>query len=205
MVRRITTEAATIPTNMKKENVEEDCLSAILDKRKAAEKDEEQGKGKGKGKESEKKKEKREKPAVTAIRLGDPVCDCYGLQLYANRTVIAIADGCNWGEAPREAARIACRGFLDHLQRKEIVVPFDRRTLPNISSEVLKAVARAHTMVLFLLSLSLFPLSLSLSLFFLTPSLSLSLFRSLSHTHTHTHTQCLLRCSGASVSVCNIV
>ncbi len=35
-------------------------------------------------------------------RVGDPICDVFGVQVFANRTLVALADGCNWGEKPKK-------------------------------------------------------------------------------------------------------
>jgi len=35
-------------------------------------------------------------------RVGDPICDVFGVQIYANCTLFALADGCNWGERPKK-------------------------------------------------------------------------------------------------------
>jgi hypothetical protein len=51
------------------------------------------------------------------VRLGDPICDQYLLTLYENRTYFCLADGCNWGPEPREAARKAIRTFMDYVKR----------------------------------------------------------------------------------------
>lgn len=51
------------------------------------------------------------------VRLGDPVCDQYGVTLYENRAFFALADGCNWGPEPREAARKSNRTFIDYMKR----------------------------------------------------------------------------------------
>lgn len=37
------------------------------------------------------------KNPATKEREGDPICDQYFLTHYENRTIFAIADGCNWG------------------------------------------------------------------------------------------------------------
>ena len=37
-------------------------------------------------------------------RVGDPICDVFGVQVFANRTLVALADGCNWGEKPKKGA-----------------------------------------------------------------------------------------------------
>lgn len=47
------------------------------------------------------------------FREGDPICDRYYLKMYENRIVIALADGCNWGERPRKAAKRASKRFIE--------------------------------------------------------------------------------------------
>lgn len=39
-----------------------------------------------------------------ASRDGDPICDSFRVHVYDNATVWCIADGCNWGERPRQAS-----------------------------------------------------------------------------------------------------
>jgi len=49
-------------------------------------------------------------------RQGSPICDQYYIQTQPDRMFICVADGCNWGERPREAARVAARGFVTYEQ-----------------------------------------------------------------------------------------
>lgn len=49
------------------------------------------------------------------IRAGDPICDWYTYISYHNRVIFAVADGCNWGPAPREAAQRAVRQATSYL------------------------------------------------------------------------------------------
>ncbi|TMS33835.1 hypothetical protein L596_001526 [Steinernema carpocapsae] len=56
-----------------------------------------------------------EKNPVTGIRAGTPIADVYGVIARENNAVLALADGVNWGEGARLAARCAVRGALDHL------------------------------------------------------------------------------------------
>lgn len=48
-------------------------------------------------------------------REGDPICDSFFLRVYSNRVVCALADGCSWGNRPLEAARVACKAFMDYM------------------------------------------------------------------------------------------
>ncbi|MDP2439860.1 MAG: protein phosphatase 2C domain-containing protein, partial [archaeon] len=49
------------------------------------------------------------------LRSGDPICDWYSYLSYSNRTLFAVADGCNWGPAPREAAQRAVNASMQYL------------------------------------------------------------------------------------------
>lgn len=43
------------------------------------------------------------------------MCDQFFVRLLGNRTVFALADGCNWGPRPREAAMRATASIIDQL------------------------------------------------------------------------------------------
>src|SRR3989338_2567938 len=52
-------------------------------------------------------------------RHGDPIADQFGIIQYAdNSCIIALADGCNWGDRPFEAAFRARDTFLAYMHRK---------------------------------------------------------------------------------------
>jgi serine/threonine protein phosphatase PrpC len=53
--------------------------------------------------------------AIGTTREGDPICDRFYVEFYPERTIFAIADGCNWGIRPREAAIKATKAFANHL------------------------------------------------------------------------------------------
>lgn len=46
---------------------------------------------------------------------GNPVADVFGLIARENCCMLALADGVNWGDRARLAARCAVRGAIDHL------------------------------------------------------------------------------------------
>lgn len=50
-----------------------------------------------------------------ARRSGDPICDQFRVNLYENRAIVCIADGCNWGPKVLEAATRACDEFVEQL------------------------------------------------------------------------------------------
>ncbi len=79
------------------------------------------------------------------VKLGDPICDTYSFEAFDSKNVIfAVADGCNWGPKPLEAARIASTVFQDYMKSK----------LPRIDSVrkagkcLVKAFMQAHTRIL---------------------------------------------------------
>lgn len=49
---------------------------------------------------------------------GDPVADVFAVAVYDSSSVMAIADGVNWGHKPRLAARCAINGALSHIMDK---------------------------------------------------------------------------------------
>ena len=50
-------------------------------------------------------------------REGEPVCDQYRVNLCPNNSIIAVADGCNWGRAPATAASKASKAFIDYMNK----------------------------------------------------------------------------------------
>lgn len=51
-------------------------------------------------------------------RQGDPICDKFCVQVYKDATVVALADGCNWGRLPFEAAGRSTNAFVSYLESK---------------------------------------------------------------------------------------
>lgn len=49
---------------------------------------------------------------------GDPVADSFGLCARENSAVLIVADGVNWGEKPRLAARCATYGCMEYVNRR---------------------------------------------------------------------------------------
>jgi hypothetical protein len=55
-------------------------------------------------------------------RQGDPVCDRFCVHLHKNGAIVALADGCNWGRLPFEAANRATTGFIQYLEERSTSV-----------------------------------------------------------------------------------
>ncbi|EFA81250.1 protein phosphatase 2C-related protein [Heterostelium album PN500] len=49
-------------------------------------------------------------------RQGDPICDRFKVSIYRNNVIATLADGCNWGRLPYEAATKATDAFLQFME-----------------------------------------------------------------------------------------
>uniref|UniRef100_A0A2M4AAC0 Putative serine/threonine protein phosphatase signal transduction mechanism n=1 Tax=Anopheles triannulatus TaxID=58253 RepID=A0A2M4AAC0_9DIPT len=56
-----------------------------------------------------------EKNLHTLGSVGDPIADCFGIATRENSCIMAMADGVNWGEGARVAARAAIQGSMEYL------------------------------------------------------------------------------------------
>ncbi|KAL6055312.1 TipA [Balamuthia mandrillaris] len=55
----------------------------------------------------------------TSLRDGDPVADSFRCTCWDNRVIAAVADGCNFGNRPQEAATKATFAFVEHVNGKQ--------------------------------------------------------------------------------------
>ena len=78
------------------------------------------------------------------VQDGSPICDQYKASVYANRAVVSVADGCNWGEAPREAAQRARDSFVNYLSN-HLDVMYNTQC---VASLVQRAFSMAHAAIL---------------------------------------------------------
>eukprot|EP00013_Stygamoeba_regulata_P029667 CAMPEP_0177651328 /NCGR_PEP_ID=MMETSP0447-20121125/12482_1 /TAXON_ID=0 /ORGANISM="Stygamoeba regulata, Strain BSH-02190019" /LENGTH=623 /DNA_ID=CAMNT_0019154387 /DNA_START=56 /DNA_END=1927 /DNA_ORIENTATION=+ len=76
-------------------------------------------------------------------RLGDPICDRFAVQLYENRVIATVADGCNWGPKPRDAAKAASKAFVNYMRSHQNIV----REASDACILLLRAISEAHTRV----------------------------------------------------------
>lgn len=56
-----------------------------------------------------------EKNVISGENIGNPVADCFGIVARENSCIMALADGVNWGDGARLAARCAVQGSVDYL------------------------------------------------------------------------------------------
>ena len=81
---------------------------------------------------------------VTNHTSGDPVADVYAVVAGENSCILALADGVNWGEKSRLAARCAVAGCLQYLSNHL----FKANTTHDIMSCLLKAFEQAQQFIL---------------------------------------------------------
>jgi hypothetical protein len=55
-------------------------------------------------------------------REGSPICDQYHCSIYPTRMILGVADGCNWGDPPRNAARASLNAFIRYLHNHQAEV-----------------------------------------------------------------------------------
>lgn len=77
-------------------------------------------------------------------RQGDPVCDRFCMQIYKDAAVVALADGCNWGRLPFEAANKATAGFIQYLTTRIASIT----SLRGAGSLLLAALSAANKKIL---------------------------------------------------------
>ena len=77
--------------------------------------------------------------AESTDRHGDPIADVYAVIARPNNAILAVADGCNWGPKPRQAARCAVRGSVEYLNQKL----FTPETMPCNTQQVIRTMLRS--------------------------------------------------------------
>ena len=84
-------------------------------------------------------------PILQNGRAGDPICDFYYVRLFEQGTmIVALADGCSWGEASKQAARRAATCFVRYLQDRLYLLSDTRK----LSRVILKAFAACHSAII---------------------------------------------------------
>jgi len=75
-------------------------------------------------------------------RDGDPVCDRYHIEVFSHGIIMSIADGCNWGSRPRNAAIKATEGFINYFKTTPL------KDLKDIGRHLFKAISNAHNNII---------------------------------------------------------
>uniref|UniRef100_F1KU98 PP2C-like domain-containing protein n=2 Tax=Ascaris suum TaxID=6253 RepID=F1KU98_ASCSU len=87
-----------------------------------------------------------ERNPLTGVNAGNPIADVFGIVARDNNVIMALADGVNWGEGARLAARCAIRGAIDHLNYHLFADPC--KTTTEIFHALLGAFHSAHALIL---------------------------------------------------------
>ncbi|XP_004535268.1 PP2C-like domain-containing protein CG9801 [Ceratitis capitata] len=78
---------------------------------------------------------------LTKEPMGSPIADCYGIVVRGNAAALALADGVNWGDGARLAARSAVHGCLDYLDRA--IFGLARECMATSTTEVFVSLLRS--------------------------------------------------------------
>eukprot|EP01094_Clydonella_sp_ATCC50884_P011330 TRINITY_DN21127_c0_g1_i1.p1 TRINITY_DN21127_c0_g1~~TRINITY_DN21127_c0_g1_i1.p1 ORF type:complete len:754 (+),score=257.55 TRINITY_DN21127_c0_g1_i1:278-2539(+) len=81
---------------------------------------------------------------IEGQRQGDPICDRYNMQLRSNMVITALADGCNWGTKPQEAAILASNEVVSYLGARIDSIDSVR----TLGKMLLKAFMGAHKKII---------------------------------------------------------
>ncbi|KAJ1373245.1 hypothetical protein KIN20_035605 [Parelaphostrongylus tenuis] len=87
-----------------------------------------------------------EKNPLTGVNAGEPVADVWGVIGRNNNGVLALADGVNWGDGARLAARCAVRGAVDHMN--EHIEQGNLTNTTEVFHELLASFHSAHSLIL---------------------------------------------------------
>uniref|UniRef100_A0A0R3RKQ8 PPM-type phosphatase domain-containing protein n=1 Tax=Elaeophora elaphi TaxID=1147741 RepID=A0A0R3RKQ8_9BILA len=87
-----------------------------------------------------------EQNPLTGVNAGNPIADAFGIVARNNNVLMALADGVNWGEGARLAARCAIRGAIDHLNYH--LFAEECRTTTEVFHRLLGAFHSAHALIL---------------------------------------------------------
>ncbi|VDD89610.1 unnamed protein product [Enterobius vermicularis] len=87
-----------------------------------------------------------EKNPMTGINAGNPIADVFGIIVRDNNVIMALADGVNWGEGSRLAARCAIRGAMDHLNSH--LFAEECKATTEVFHILLGAFSSAHTLII---------------------------------------------------------
>ncbi|VDK20974.1 unnamed protein product [Anisakis simplex] len=87
-----------------------------------------------------------ERNPITGQNAGNPIADVFGVVARDNNVIMALADGVNWGEGSRLAARCAVRGAIDHLNYH--IFADQCKTTTEVFHTLLGAFHSAHALIL---------------------------------------------------------
>lgn len=88
-----------------------------------------------------------EKNGITGEYVGDPIADCFGIIAREDSCIMALADGVNWGNGARIAARCAVQGSLDYLN-SAIFGTQHSKTTTDVFISLVRSFWEAHAYIM---------------------------------------------------------
>uniref|UniRef100_A0A1L8DNK2 Putative serine/threonine protein phosphatase signal transduction mechanism n=1 Tax=Nyssomyia neivai TaxID=330878 RepID=A0A1L8DNK2_9DIPT len=89
-----------------------------------------------------------EENPITTEQSGSPIADCFGLVARGSSAALALADGVNWGEGARLAARSAVLGCLEYLDTAVFGPHGTAKATREVLVSLLRSFWEAHDCIL---------------------------------------------------------
>ncbi|XP_059619579.1 PP2C-like domain-containing protein CG9801 [Phlebotomus argentipes] len=89
-----------------------------------------------------------EKNPISSEVSGSPIADCFGVIARGSSAALALADGVNWGEGARLAARSAVLGCLEYLDTAVFGLHGSAKSTQGILVSLLRSFWEAHDCIL---------------------------------------------------------
>ncbi|XP_055701472.1 PP2C-like domain-containing protein CG9801 isoform X3 [Phlebotomus papatasi] len=89
-----------------------------------------------------------EENPITTEQSGSPIADCFGLVARGSSAALALADGVNWGEGARLAARSAVLGCLEYLDTAIFGLHGTAKSTREVLVSLLRSFWEAHDCIL---------------------------------------------------------
>ncbi|KAH3758579.1 ABC transporter, ATP-binding protein [Pelomyxa schiedti] len=80
----------------------------------------------------------------TKSQMGTPICDQYNVTVYNDHVAFSLADGCNWGRAPRMAANKSTAAFINYVEQRIISSYRRLHTLKELATLMFEALCCAN-------------------------------------------------------------
>ncbi|GAB0088845.1 PP2C-like domain-containing protein CG9801 [Sergentomyia squamirostris] len=89
-----------------------------------------------------------EENPITTEQSGSPIADCFGIVTRGSSAALALADGVNWGEGARLAARSAVLGCLEYLDTAVFGLHGTAKSTREVLVSLLRSFWEAHDCIL---------------------------------------------------------
>lgn len=89
-----------------------------------------------------------EKKLDGSSHYGDPIADTFAVMARSNSSILVLADGVNWGNKPRIAARAAALGAIQHINQKLFESSMPPSSTRDIFHHILLSFEEGHKNIL---------------------------------------------------------